>query len=409
MNLRYNIILPLIIPSIFISFFPGKIILITTICMFPYLIHYSYMYYIRKKINIEIQEGSTIIKLFILYCLITFLRGLFCLHNMNDLNRMLGDYIYYFILLPLIIYYFDLKTFTSYIKQYKLYSIISIIIIYINGAGDGSSDIPHMASGFYILGFMVPYLNNKYKYIILSILFFVFITNLGTRTNIISFIFYILLIILFSYKFLLFKMRKIMAISMWVIPIIFLILGLLGIFNIFKIGDIYENSITVSGGIKKGERDLFTDSRTSIYEDVFTELSNRHAYIFGLSANGKTETSLIDITNSQFSKIYSDGRPGTESGMLNHIQYGGLIGFIFYSLLFIYASYLAIWKSNNRFTVVIGLWIAFKYILSFIEDRMAINIHYFFIIIAISICYNNRIRKLDDLEIKKFFRYIFNK
>ena len=109
---------------------------------------------------------------------------------------------------------------------------------------------------------------------------------------------------------------------------------------------------------------MLVDSRTSIYEDVFDELNRRNAYLIGLTANGKTQTSLSDISNADFSEIYKNGRPGTESGMLNQIQYGGIIGFICYSVLFIGATYFAIWKSRNRYMILIGLFVSFKYILN---------------------------------------------
>lgn len=407
MQFKKSIIFFIILPSIFISFFPGRIIIINTLCMLPFLLYYCKMYYFSRNKPQEIREGYYILKIYILYSLITFIRGFLCIQNFNDISRLLGDYIYYFILFPIIIYYFDIKTFYNYIKQFKFFSLLSIIIIYINGAGDGSADIPHMASGFYLLGLMIPYIYNKWKYIIMITLLFVLFSNLGTRTNIINFIFFISILILYYVKPLLNYLKKILAIILWSTPIILLTLGLTGTFNIFKIGEIYDTSISISGGIKKGERNIFTDSRTSIYQDVFNELTEKDAYIWGLSANGKTNTSLVDLTNADFSNIYRDGRPGTESGILNQIQYGGAIGFFIYSILFIYGAYLAIWKSKNDFTVLVGLWISYKYMLSFIEDRMATNIHYLFIIITISICYNYKIRNLDNIHIKNLVHSIF--
>jgi len=397
----------IIIPSVYISFFPGKIILITTICLFPFLLFYIKRFLFEKYSIRENADSINIIKLYMIYGFITFLRGVFTIQNIDDFSRLFGSSMYYFILFPLVMYYFNSYIFVNYIRSYVFYGIIAIILISINGTKSGNSDLPHMISGFYIIGLMLPYLRKKWWFIIMPIVLYVLITNLGTRINIINCIFFLFLLSSFYLKRLFFyRLSKTIAITFLIAPIILLLLGITGVFNIFKIGDLYHTDIVVSGGIKNSERSLLVDSRTSIYEDVFDELNRRNAYLIGLTANGKTQTSLSDISNADFSEIYKNGRPGTESGMLNQIQYGGIIGFICYSVLFIGATYFAIWKSRNRYMILIGLFVSFKYILSFIEDRMDAGIHYFFIIILIALCFNRRLRFFNDYKMKLYIRNI---
>lgn len=400
----------ILIPSIYISFFPGKIILITTICLFPFLFYYVKRFLFEKpKLN-ENKDNIIFIKIYLLYGFTTFIRGVFTINNLDDFSRLFGTSIYYYILFPLIIYYLNSYIFIKYVRSYVFYGIIAIIIISINGGGKGNSDVPHMISGFYVIGLMLPYLNEKRWWIlILSMLIYVLTTNMGTRINIVNCCFFFFLLILFYLKQSLNFISKRLAIIFFLSPIILLILGITGIFNIFKIGDMIQTNIVVSGGVKKSDRDLLVDSRTSIYEDVFNELDEKNAYLIGLTANGKTQTSLSDIDNANFYEIYKNGRPGTESGMLNQIQYGGILGLICYSLLFIRATYLAIWQSKNRYMILIGIYISFKYFLSFIEDRMDVGIHYFFIIIAIALSFSSRLRNFNDDEMKLYIRNIFNK
>lgn len=401
-------IIPLaIIPSVFISFFHGKIILITFICMLPIFIYFFNKFYIKRSNNTEIDKGKQIIKLFIFYNIFIVIRGISSIKDSNDFSNIFGNIIFYSLTFPLIIYYLNLCNFTTYVRQYIIYGIIATIIIAINGAGSGSMDVPHTISGLYIIGLMLPYLNKKWYFIIILTLVLVLLTNLGTRTNIINFTAYICLLLLSYSKQILLRTKKILSIILITMPIFFLILGLSGVFNIFKIGDIYQTSILISGGIKSGERELLVDSRTSIYEDVFNELKKENAYLIGLGANGKTETSLSDINNADFDKIYKSGRSSTESGMLNQIQYGGAFGFISYSLLFIYAVYLAIWESKNKYITLIGLFVAYKYTLSFIEDCTSTNINYLFIMIAIALCYNKKIRNFNNKEMEIYCHQIF--
>ena len=152
---------------------------------------------------------------------------------------------------------------------------------------------------------------------------------------------------------------------------------------------------------------MTTDSRTGIYLDVYKALRKKNTFLFGLGGNGKTQTSLFYSKSSDYRKIYRYGRGGTESGMLNNIQYGGIIGLIIYSVLFIVASIKATYNSNNEFMRMLGTFIAFKYLYSFIEDRIGPQGSSFYLFIWIGMCYNKYLRLLDERLIKKYLNQIF--
>ena len=151
-------------------------------------------------------------------------------------------------------------------------------------------------------------------------------------------------------------------------------------------------------------QDVFVDSRTEVYSDVLSQLSFDNAFVFGLGASGKTKTHLTNVQNSDFDKVYKEGRRGTESGMLNYIQYGGFLGALFYLILFMRASYLAVYRSNNWLIIMIGMWVSFKGFYSFIEDTTVFSVSTIFIFISIGLCFNNELRSLQDDEIKALFR-----
>ena len=127
-----------------------------------------------------------------------------------------------------------------------------------------------------------------------------------------------------------------------------------------------------------------------------------------LTFNNKTTTSLNSLQYIYYSKIYKFGRPGTESGMLNYIQYGGLIGFILYGLLLVVASYKATFLSNNNFMISLGLFVAFKFLYSFIEDQIMFNAHSFYIFFWVGMCYNKTFRDMTSEQIKEYLNKIFN-
>ena len=94
--------------------------------------------------------------------------------------------------------------------------------------------------------------------------------------------------------------------------------------------------------------------------------------------------------------------------MLNYIQYGGLIGFILYGLLLVIASYKATFLSNNSFMTSLGLFVAFKFLYSFIEDQIMFNAHSFYIFLWVGMCYNKTFREMTNEQIKEYLNKIFN-
>jgi hypothetical protein len=160
----------------------------------------------------------------------------------------------------------------------------------------------------------------------------------------------------------------------------------------------------VSQGNK--EQNIAVDSRTGIYEDVLFGVRDNNAYVFGLGANGKTKTYLIYDQGVQFYSLWKNGRNGTESGMLNYLQWGGFSGFLVYLLFFAGASYFAINKSNNWYMKSLGLWVSFKALCSFLEDRPSTFIYYFLIICAVGLCYNRDFRQMTDMEMKKYINQL---
>jgi hypothetical protein len=58
---------------------------------------------------------------------------------------------------------------------------------------------------------------------------------------------------------------------------------------------------------------------------------------------------------------------------------------------------------------MLGLWLAYKGMYSFIEDRPGFSINILFIFLSIGICLNKEIRQISDYEMKMLFKYIINK
>ncbi|MDE1190594.1 MAG: hypothetical protein PW786_00390 [Arachidicoccus sp.] len=399
-------------PALVMLLFPGKIAIVTIACCYPLIFLMIYNY--KVLFNTDIRH-NIYLNLFLFSNLIILIRGIFNIESKYDLGLFLVGTVPLTLLYPYIIYWVQRPVILQIFLK-KFYYIIlpfSLIFLFFHNLAAGFSFID-VVSPIYIFIILSPYLSKKHKLIIITISIISFFFDLTSRANMIN----IIVAYLISFTFLFKKIgisTKItnrlfnyIRIILLVSPIVLIILGITGIFNIFAMNDSLSSSASIKNS-SNNEQELLVDSRTTIYSDVFIELKNQNSYFFGLGGNGKTHSSLTSISYANFDKIYQGGRPQTESGMLNFIQWGGIFSSCLYFLLITYAAYLAIKKSNNWFIKAIGLWIAYKGIFSFISDSQEYDNNTLFLMITIGIALNTTLRNLSEKEMKLFLQTIFRK
>lgn len=402
---KYTVILS-IIPAFFVFVFPGKINAISMLCSYPLI--FLLILFVFKKYK-QPLDGKLVISIFIFYNIVIFIRGIIDAKSNEDWSVLVSTSISIFLFLPLTIYLGakneTLKVLFKTFFKYVL--LLSFILLFKDDLG--FMDFAHTVSPLYLLIIFSPYLNKKWRLIILFLALISFFSDLAVRSNLLNIA--LAYLISFTYYFRRINLtRSFIKFSRYFIlsaPAIFLVLAITGVFNIFKISEfIGEYSVDLENG---KSQDMAVDSRTGIYLDVILGLNKEDAFIWGLGGSGKTETHLADLSWGNFDKVYKEGRRGTESGMLNYAQWGGIIGVLIYMMLFIRSSYFGIYKSSNWLLVMIGLWVAFKGLFSFIEDRLFFSIYSLFIFISIGMCFNKVLRDMTDEEIKVFLRSLFSK
>jgi hypothetical protein len=253
--------------------------------------------------------------------------------------------------------------------------------------------------------FIVPYMNKKFGLFVFVVSVFTIYADISIRSVLINNIVGLLIVLTFFVKDvkIVTSIFRSIRFTLLLLPVLFLILGSTGIFNVFKIGE-NVNDFSIEDN-KGNSQEVFVDSRTSIYQDVFKEIYKDYNHlIFGLGSTGKTDTSLFDDSLVDYRKSYKEGRPNTESGMLNFIQWGGLLGGLLYFLLFFKSSYLGIYNSNNWFCKMLGVWIAYKGLFSFLEDSLLFAPSSIFIFLPIGICLSKSFRPMTDFEINNLFK-----
>lgn len=391
---KYGVILALI-PAVFIAFFPGRIVIVSVLCYGYFALHLW-----RNRNNglfTEEIEWTKSIKLFCIYLFYQYFSSFGNVWSVYDKIDLVRD-IYSSTLLVLWIFLPTVERLPILLKSFVKYAIPINLFLLIVPPSDGMMTAAHNMILLNIFIFFSPYISKRNCFAILTLIFVILLFNIERRSILLGYI--IPLLILLFYKIL--KLRIVRYVSFIVsiiLPLLMLYLFASNTFNIFQ-----EMESNDTQELKIGNRNLFVDSRSEIVEDVVNATlnsGNTIAIMFGLGGNSKIESQIRSVA------IIKDGfRKNQESAMLNYIQCGGLFGLIAYSFFILYGAYNCIFKSNNKFMIMLGYFLLFKYVFSFVEDRVMMNAHTYFQFIIYGISYNKYLRMKSDFEIKDYLRNI---
>lgn len=390
----------LFFPAIYFALFPGKIIVISFLC-FGLI---SYFYFSNfKGLNVHDFDGEGAFALLLIYNIVTYIRGFFNISVKSDLYILLSNDLFVYFLIPFMFFLADYDLLKRMWRIFCTFGLVLCMFCYFFPPGDETMSFGHNIS--FLTGIILcsPFIDKKYFFYFLIIALLSITYDLDRRSVTVGFLVSILFVI--SYKlFINVFVRRLLYTLTIIIPIVLLILGSTGKFNVFKYIETINLEVELSSN-----RQYTVDSRTSIYMDVFGELFSQNKLLYGLGARGKTRTSLIENPNHDYWKIYVNGRSQTESGMLNYFQYGGIIGFLVYSIFLLTCAYKALFKSRNVFMILMGCFICFKYLYSFIEDPLTTNVYTFNLIIWLGLCLNKKMRALSNKDMINYLNSIFPK
>ena len=196
--------------------------------------------------------------------------------------------------------------------------------------------------------------------------------------------------------------------SFFVIPVLMLILGCTDVFNVFNI----QEFLSKKGYIKlKEDNTALVDTRSFIYEEqIYSSIINNY-YIWGRtpargfdSIVGEQNVDIIKgakNTSGDKGINLKNERNGCEVEILNQFNYFGLIGVVLFTLIFFSACWISC-SSNNIYVKLCGLYVAFRYMLTWIEDMAQPSAPYVCLWIFIAICYSPYFRNMTNIEFESF-------
>lgn len=244
-----------------------------------------------------------------------------------------------------------------------------------------------------------PAIPKKNRYLLLIIVLYFFILNTQRNDLVkIAFAAFCGLIVYRLYKYTPLILFKISHIILLIIPFVFILLAVFADFNIFKFDEYIkgEHKVTRVENGETVEEDLLADTRTFIYRNTFYTLNKYDAWITGRNTAHGDEGFSSFINQETRTK----GRYGNEVGIMNILLWYGIIGVLLYFILYARASYLAIYKSNNSYMKIIGIYTAFLWCWSFIWECCLFEMFYMMNIIFIGIGLSSSFRNMTNKEFK---------
>lgn len=271
------------------------------------------------------------------------------------------------------------------------------------------------AWGFYLMGaslmlLFIPVLTKRQNLLLFAIILVIMLSDLGARSNVIKFAIPIVFLIIYYLKDIISKtMLELARVLLFVIPIVLFILGVSGIFNVFKMDEYIKKDMTTVGVDYDGERkevSLTDDTRTFLYEEVLQSAKRNNYWLFGRTPARGNDSLTFGLWEFEWTGRYE--RAKNEIGLANVFTWTGLVGVLLYLFLFYHISYVAVNKSNNSFSKMLGLYVAFRWMFSWIEDYQNFTLNFLLLWIMIGMAASDSFRKMNDEEVAIWARGVFD-
>ena len=352
------------------------------------------------------KKNMMVVNIYFLWTIISIIRGLLEVQGYWEWKGLISNVMG--LLLMLVVYTATNKVAVqSLLSFYVRYALpLFLILIFLITAG---------AYGFYLMPIsflllFLPALSTKHKIILFSFATVVLLANLGARSNVIKFaIPLIILLIYYLRSYLSTTILESARLILIITPFVFFILGVTGVFNVFGMDEyIGEQNVTKTDHEgRQYEENLAGDTRTFIYVEVLQSAIQNDYWLFGRTPARGNDSPSFGAESFEFTGRYE--RLANEVGIANVFTWMGVVGVISYFLIFLHASFLAVNRSRNIYAKMLGVYVAFRWLFSWIEDVNNFTLNYFMLWIMIGLCFSYSFRMMTDYEVTIWIRGVFDK
>lgn len=393
-----------------ISFFPIDGFLVGLIVAFAMI---SIVIWFGKKTNSFADSELGICRFYLFWLVVCIVRGFFVAANYWEYKQLVSGSLA--LSMPLFVFYFK-DPYNLFLTLQKWNNWIPLLFICFLFWVTPLGGYAFLLTPFLFYGCFFMFLSYKWKIFVGVILIIMLLGDIGARSQVIKATATILCaIFLYLYKCQIAKFfwLKVISWMFFVGPIILLILGVSGSFNIFKDSisnpesSRYIQSKKINGRIV--EENLTTDTRTFIYEEVFSSAINNDYVIWGRTPARGNDSDWFGWFLAENLKTGKYERHFNELCHLNVFTWLGLIGLLLHCSIYFLASYRAVYCSNNIFVNCIGVMVAFNWALGWIENCTRFDMTNLTIWIMISICLSKQFREMNDNQFQYWFKSLFDR
>lgn len=350
------------------------------------------------------DRSILVLKLYFFWNVLSIVRGAFVAENYWDIKNLVTMGLV--LLLPLTIYVATNRTLVQHIfNQYMRFVLPAFFIFAMITSSTAYG--PYLIPLSFVLLFL-PLLPKRWQLITLFFTLIIFTLALTSRSSVIKFLAPLLLSTLYYFRALFGNIiLGLTRLFLLCIPIVFFGLAISGQFNPFKL-DQYVDGEYVTTHESGVSENLKADTRTALYLEVLSSaINNDYVWLGRTPARGNDSLLFGEQIEAQTNTGRLE-RYANEVSILNVFTWTGLIGVILYFLVFLKASYLAIYKSKSWFMKIMGLYICFRWTFAWVEDFSRFDLSYILLWMVIGMCFSESFRNMNNMEFKYWIRGIFD-
>lgn len=376
--------------------------------LYDYIMVLYLLWYRYHKFHPTNSKDYTIIQVYLIWILVCVIRGLFVAENYWEYKSVMGGTLC--LLLPLFSYIFEnpfilQKTIRLWLKY--IFPIFIFILSWLIAIDGYHFYIPIVL----FLSCFLPVLRKKWVIIFFILLLIMLVGELGARAQMLkaATVLCIAIGILFRKKIPLLFL-KIAHGCLFIIPIILLCLGISGIYNVFQSNSEKYAGKYIEKKIVNGQEtisDATADTRTFIYKEVIESAIRNNYILFGRTPARGNDSVTFGEQNADELKTGKYERFMNEVCHLNVFTWTGLVGLVLWCLIYLKSSYLAVYHSSNIYIKYLGVFIAFRFFLGWIEDVNNFNISSITVWMMIAMGLSQRFRAMNNLAFRKWLLKCF--
>lgn len=349
--------------------------------------------------HVPIRRLYVPVGIWIVWATAGFIRGLYVAGNYWEYKNLFAGLL--IVYLPLLCYYFSspvtvFRTLRCWIK----YGFPVFMLFYVWNIDRGYYHF--YIAPMFLFACLIPILPWKWKCISGGLMLLMLFIDIGARSQIIkAFVAIAISSAIAIHRLLSDKLVRSIHIICYAIPVVLLGLGISGRFNIFENlssheGKYYAQNEKAGGRIKI--EDIASDTRTFIYNEVITSAVRHHYILFGRTLARGNDSAVFGAHMAEELKTGKYERYRNEVCHPNIFTWLGLVGVVLYSIIYIQASFLAVYRSHSIYLRLIGLFIAFQWSYGWVENTSDFNIMNIFIWLLIGMGLSRGFRNMTNRD-----------